>query len=312
MNSRAGPVDCRTRRAVIDIGSNSVKALVADVSSAAVDPIWEDGEQTRLAAGALPGAPLLPGPVAATAVAVARFAKHALRLGASTIRAIATSAAREAANPGILQHAVRTACGLEIEIASGDQEAAWSFAGASTLPGLAGGRLLVIDVGGGSTELASGVRGIADRTVSVALGAVRLMEALPPGDPPSADDLKRTREAARVVLERGLARWQRHSWETAVGVGGTPIILAQIDSDRAKAERDWKDEGRLTAERIAMLTDRLWTMPAAARRSMKGLPSERADVILFGAVLYETLTGLLSLREILVSSRGLRFGVLRS
>ena len=298
------------RRAVIDIGSNSVKALVANVSGSCVEPVWEASEQTRLAAGAGLGMPLQPGPVAATAAAVARLAERVLHLGSEKPRVFATSAARESSNPELLAAAIRAICGLEIEVISGSQEAALSFRGACTLPSLGAGRVLVIDVGGGSTELAAGLLGRLDFSTSLTIGAVRMMEALSTYENPTPADLARARALARATLERGLSSWPLFSVATAVGVGGTPIILAQVVEGRTITKRDWRDGARLTDLNVHSLTERLWATSLSARRSLAGLPAERADVILFGAVLYEALMGFLGLKEIRVSSRGLRFGAL--
>src|SRR5580704_15287804 len=104
------------RRAVIDVGTNSVKLLVADVSDSSVQPVVEDNEQTRLGAGFFETRRLQPGAIALTAQAVARFADRARELQAGSVRVIATSAAREPLNPGDLIAAIEHAAGLKVEI----------------------------------------------------------------------------------------------------------------------------------------------------------------------------------------------------
>src|SRR5271165_4706342 len=111
------------RRAVIDIGTNSIKLLVADVSDAGVEPVIEESEQTRLGAGFFGTNRLQPEAVARTAQAVLMFAGKARDLRAVSIRIIATSAARDAVNPGDLTSAIEAAAGLRVEIISGDEEA---------------------------------------------------------------------------------------------------------------------------------------------------------------------------------------------
>src|SRR5262245_30002819 len=167
------------RRAVIDIGTNSVKLLVADVAGPQVEPVHESAEQTRLGRGFYETHILQPAALAATAQAVAVFAKQAADIGAQSVRVFATSAARDAKNPGELLRAVEAACGLRVEIISGEQEAEWAFRGVTSDPALARQPLLLLDVGGGSTEFILGQGEHKHFRQSFPLGAVRLMETLP-------------------------------------------------------------------------------------------------------------------------------------
>ncbi len=144
------------RRAVIDVGTNSVKLLVADVAGDDVQPVWEESKQTRLGRGFYDTHRLQPAAVAATAKAVGDFASAARERGAASIRIIATSAAREAVNARELTVALETAAGLKVEIISGEQEADLVFQGVTTDPQLAQGPLLLLEVGGGSTEFIVG------------------------------------------------------------------------------------------------------------------------------------------------------------
>src|SRR5271165_1646513 len=139
------------RRAVIDVGTNSIKLLVAEVTGEIVEPVCETSEQTRLGAGFFDTHRLQAPAIAQTARAVASFAAKARELQAVTTRVIATSAARDAVNPGDLTSAIARAAGLKVEIISGEQEADWAFQGVTTDPQLAQAPLLLLDVGGGST-----------------------------------------------------------------------------------------------------------------------------------------------------------------
>src|SRR3974390_3543868 len=117
------------RRAVIDVGTNSVKLLVAEVAGRDVRPVWDDSKQTRLGGGFYETHRLHAESIAKTTDAVARFADGARARSASPIRVIATSAARDAGNPGELTSAITPASGLKVEIISGDSEAEWAFQG---------------------------------------------------------------------------------------------------------------------------------------------------------------------------------------
>src|SRR5262245_53089005 len=125
------------RRAVIDVGTNSVKLLVADVAGREVRPQLEDNRQTRLGEGFYEAHQLQPAPLQRTVEAIEEFVGIARQQQAKELRIIATSAARDARNPGDLTVAVERATGLKVEIISGEQEADWAFQGVTTDPGLA-------------------------------------------------------------------------------------------------------------------------------------------------------------------------------
>lgn len=167
------------RRAVIDVGTNSVKLLVADVAGQQLQPIREQSKQTRLGRGFYETHRLRPEAIAATASAAAGFAATAQSCGAVSIRVIATSAAREAVNAAELTAAIEQAAGLKVEVISGDQEADWGFQGVTTDPQLAQAPLLLLDVGGGSTQFTLGQGQHISFRHSFPLGTVRLMETLP-------------------------------------------------------------------------------------------------------------------------------------
>src|SRR5579863_9057007 len=114
------------RCAVIDVGTNSIKLLVADVAGVVVEPVWEGSEQTRLGAGFFETRRLKSPAIEHTAKAVAAFAVRAHELGAVSTRVIATSAARDALNADDLTSAIERAAGLKVEILSGEQEAEWA------------------------------------------------------------------------------------------------------------------------------------------------------------------------------------------
>src|SRR3954471_1236318 len=172
-------------RAVIDIGTNSVKLLVAEVSGGRVDPLYEGSEQTRLGAGFYEAHRLLPEAIAKTAEAVRAFVENAERFGPVTLHVIATSAARDAVNQGELVDAIRRATARELAVISGDLEAEWAFSGVACDPKLAEQALLVMDIGGGSTEFIVGAKGERRAGKSFQIGSVRLLEKFPPSDPPT-------------------------------------------------------------------------------------------------------------------------------
>lgn len=307
-----------TRRAVIDIGTNSVKLLVADVSAAAVEPVWEGSEQTRLGRGFYDDHRLRPEAIADTAKAVAQFANTARAQGASHLRVIATSAARDAVNADELLAAVRAASGVAVEVISGEQEADWAFQGVLTDDSLGDQPVLLLDVGGGSTEFILGHAGHALFRDSFKLGTVRLLEATRLADPPAPAELAALRTQLRAFLDHEVRpRLAPHLAQLSpalpclVGTGGTTSILARMELQLADYDRDRIEATRFTAERLRWHVERLWCLSLAERRQLPGLPPKRADVILFGAAIYEAVMEGFGLAELRVSTRGLRFAAVR-
>ena len=309
-----------SRRAVIDVGTNSVKLLVADVGSGVITPVLEMGEQTRLGRGFYETRVLQREAIERTAAVIARFVQQGRELGATDVRPFATSAARDARNADELVSAVRTSAGCDLRIISGDVEAEWAFRGAASAPALDGHLFLLIDVGGGSTEFILGRGGHCHFSQSVPLGTVRTLEALPHGDPPTSAELtayrRRTAEFLRSevrphlgpVLEKERARGAQPA--LLAGTGGTASILAMMEARLTTFDRDRIEAVRLAAGSVGGWVEKLWGMPLAERRLLPGLPAERADVMLAGVVIFEAVMEEFGFRDLRVSTRGLRFTAL--
>jgi exopolyphosphatase / guanosine-5'-triphosphate,3'-diphosphate pyrophosphatase len=312
------------RRAVIDVGTNSVKLLVADVASHEVQPVREDSKQTRLGRGFFESHRLQAEAIAATTLAVTRFADAARALKAGSIRVIATSAAREATNAADLVTAVQDASGLPLEIISGDQEADWAFQGVTTDPELARRPLLLLDVGGGSTEFILGQGEQKHFRQSFRLGTVRLLETIPPSDPPTKAEFAETRQwirdfiAKKIVPELQPALRREVELQAArkpvelVGTGGTTSILARMEARLDDYDRVRIEATRLSLERVRWHNEQLWALPLARRQDIVGLPRKRADVILAGVTIFEAVMESLGFCELRVSTRGLRFAAVMS
>jgi exopolyphosphatase/guanosine-5'-triphosphate,3'-diphosphate pyrophosphatase len=301
------------RRAVIDVGTNSVKLLVADVAGRHVCPVHEESRQTRLGQGFYETRRLQPENIACTAEAVWEFGEIARERHAGSVRVIATSAARDAVNPDDLTTAIERACGFKTEIISGAREAEWAFQGATTDPGLAARPLLLLDVGGGSTEFILGHGAKMEFARSFPLGTVRLMEKFPPGDPPARPAFTACLEwlaqflqnEVRPLLEPAL---KNEAGEIQLaGTGGTSSILACLEKKLETFDREAIESTTLSFEKVAAHRRHLWQLPLAKRRTVPGLPRNRADVILTGALIYETVMEEFGFEALRVSTRGLRF-----
>jgi exopolyphosphatase / guanosine-5'-triphosphate,3'-diphosphate pyrophosphatase len=308
-----------TRRAIIDVGTNSVKLLVADVERHDVRPILEESKQTRLGRGFYETHELQPEPIAKTAKAVMTFANQAQDLSAVSIRVIATSAARDAVNAQTLISAIETAAALKVEIISGDQEAEWAFQGVTTDPELASLPLLLLDVGGGSTEFILGKGEHKHFQHSFPLGTVRLMEKVPHSDPPSLEELAHCLDWLKTFFKMEVLPKLGPKMDSEkksdkiraglqlVGTGGTASILARMELQADDYDRERIEATRLSLERVRWHVENLWSMPLEKRQQIVGLPKKRADVILTGAAIYEAVMEQFGFFELRVSTRGLRF-----
>jgi exopolyphosphatase / guanosine-5'-triphosphate,3'-diphosphate pyrophosphatase len=302
------------RRAVIDIGTNSIKLLVADVRGRHVDPVHEESRQTRLGKNFYDTRRLQPEAVACTAEAVWEFAEIARERQAETIRVIATSAARDAVNKDDLISTIERASGLKVEIISGEQEAAWVFQGVTANSDLARRPLLLLDVGGGSTEFILGRGAEKHFAESFPLGTVRLLEKFPHSNPPKRIEFERSRDWVENVLRREVRpklepplRREGNGNVQLAGTGGTVSILSRIESGLNRFDREEIERTVLSFDRVVAIRKELWRLPLAKRREIVGLPKMRADVILTGVLIYEIIMREFGFAQLRVSTRGLRF-----
>ena len=303
------------RRAVIDIGTNSVKLLLALVDGGSVMPLREESEQTRLGAGFYESHVLQPEAIAHTARVVGRFANIAREEEATSVRVIATSAARDATNQSDLLSAIRSASGLTAEVISGEQEADWAFLGVRSSPAVTDESLLIVDVGGGSTEFILGHGSSQAFRQSFPLGTVRLLEQTRPADPPADADWQQCARRLHGFLAaklqpviQPLLEGARASEITLVGTGGTTSMLAAIELGLTRFDREKIEQTILSLQKVQAIRARLWSLSLRERQAIPGLPANRADVILFGAAIVEGIMDALGFRQLRVSTRGLRFG----
>ena len=301
------------RRAVIEVGTNSIKLLVADVRGREVAPVLEESRQTRLGKGFYEANRLQPEAVARTAEAVREFAEIAREKSATAIRVIATSAARDAVNPTDLTTAIERAAGLKTEIITGDREAEWAFQGVATDAELAGLPLLLLDVGGGSTEFILGRGAKKSFARSFPLGTVRLLEQFPHSDPPTHGEFATCQDWVQQFLRDEVRPRLGPAWKTKtgdirlVGTGGTTSILARIEQKLDRFDREKIERTTLSFEEVVAQRNTLWRLPLAERKEIPGLPKQRADVILTGVLIYETVMEEFGFPALRVSTRGLRF-----
>ena len=308
------------RRAVIDVGTNSIKLLVADVSGRDVWPVHEESRQTRLGKGFYATHRLQPEAVAHTAAVVWEFVQVARERNTDAIRVVATSAARDAQNPGDLTAAIERAADVKVEIISGDREAELVFQGVTSDAKLAKQPLLLLDVGGGSTEFILGHGMQKHFAESFPVGTVRLLEKFPHSDPPARGEFAACRDWIKNLLRSEvrpkLEPAMRHEAKSGlkaggemalVGTGGTTSILARMEKRLDRFDRERIESTVLSQQRIVAHRRHLWSLSLAKRKEVVGLPKQRADVILTGVLIYEMVMEEFGFQQLRVSTRGLRF-----
>lgn len=304
------------RRAVIDVGTNSVKLLVADVIGSDVIPIDERSKQTRLGRGFYETHLLQPDAISATAEAVQKFCEKAKALHATKIRIFATSATRDARNAADLLKAIQARSGLSAKIISGEQEAEWVFEGVTSDSRFANMPLLILDVGGGSTEFILGENREQYFRNSFRLGTVRLFEQLKPTDPPGSGELARCRDYLKKFLDEQIAPELEPALHGCaktihlIGTGGTTTILARMEKQLAEFDREQIESSRLSLEQVRAHVERHWNLSLEERKEIIGLPPKRADVILTGLAIYEAVMERFGFTELRVSTRGLRYAAI--
>ncbi len=302
--------------AVIDIGTTSVKLLVVHISARGVTRIHEESEQTRLGQGFYTSRVLEKSAIQRTSKAVENAASKARLHQAQSIHTIATSAVREAHNQQELIEAVQASTGLKVRVISGEEEANLVYDGVASAPEYHLRDLLVVDVGGGSSEFILG-QGI-DRKLrqSFPLGTVRLLDAFPPSDPPSHAELDKV--MARVdqlfiseilpVMAPNLGH-PNPTKPVLIATGGTATLLAMMHGVTDVFNPQQIEALVLNYADVYERKEKLWAMPVRMRQQIVGLPSSKVDVILMGTAIVEAIMRHLGLLELRVSIGGLRFGL---
>jgi exopolyphosphatase/guanosine-5'-triphosphate,3'-diphosphate pyrophosphatase len=296
-----------TRLAAIDIGTNSTKMTVADVDERGqVSVLSEVSDVTRLGEGVDQSKRLNDDAIRRTLDAIMRFAEQARQQGASTVLAAGTSALRDASNGPEFIAQAKAHAGVDIEVITGNREAELAYAAVRSDPSLAlsaDAPLLVFDIGGGSTELILGdAKGVGQHK-SLDIGAVRLTERFLKSDPPTQDEVDQAAHYAEELLRTFAAPETR---PVVAGIGGTTVNIASVTQD-GKGE---VHGATLAASEVRSALERFRNVPLAERRQIPGLEPKRADVIIAGALILSRLLARFNADHLVVSIRGLRYGLL--
>lgn len=305
LNSGSGPTlrpsgMCSTRIASIDIGSNTLRLLIAQPATAAdaIEP-WEEicyaHRISRLGEGLHHSGRLGEAGMQRTLDALKAFKalidKHHIEAG--SIRAVATAAVREAENGEAFRKEVLAQTGIDIRIIGGDLEAALSLKGAaSVLSPETREDMLLFDIGGGSTEFIRAHDGKVIDGISRKLGVVRLVEAHLKSDPPSAEDFRAMQASATEHLQQVEAFWQQrsaHRPRHLVGTAGTVTTLMAVQMEMATYDAHKINNARIDRAGFIALRDRLLAMTHEERLAIPAIEAGRADLIIAGLAIIEAI-----------------------
>lgn len=294
-------------KAVIDLGTNTVLMVVGRLGADGSVELLDDAHGiARLGQGVDAGRRIGPEAAARVCGFLRRYRERAVSLGAREVTAFGTSALRDAANREEFISQVEREVGIPLIPVSGAEEARLTFIGAGfglDLPPRYG----VLDIGGGSTELAIGAAGRLETSGSVDLGAVRLTERCFPTLPPTEVQVAAAREASDSLLA-GLPACP--SEVPLVGVAGTVTTLGALDLGLTRFDAEELNGYRLTADRVKVWSDRLLGLSLAEARDLPAVDDDRADIIAAGSLILRHALRRFGSDAILVSTRGLRYGLL--
>ena len=300
------------RIAFVDIGTNTILCLIAELKNDGSFEVLDDlAEITRLGQGIYQTGRISPEGEERSLEILRRYLDRCKRLNVEEIMAVGTSALRDARNSAEVRARFKEQLGFDVRVISGDEEAAYAFLAVQRGLPLNQRELLVVDVGGGSTELIRGDGAGVSQAVSLNIGSVRLTEQFLHSDPVRKEEC----EKMRVAIERELAalpqRWLKdRSILTLVGIAGTFTTLSAVEKKLVHYAHGEVHGSRLdlseVRRQVALFQDRT----IAERKMIPGLEPQRADVILAGAILIERIMTLFHSRQVIVSDQGVRYGLL--
>jgi exopolyphosphatase/guanosine-5'-triphosphate,3'-diphosphate pyrophosphatase len=301
-----------TAVAAIDCGTNSTRLLVADENGGELIRLMRI---TRLGQGVDRENTLAPEAIARTVDVLREFRRSMDGFGVDRVRMVATSAVRDAQNGAVFTEAAREAVGTVPEVLSGLEEGKLAYRGASADLDPFEGDTLVVDIGGGSTEITLG-RGGTVSSVSLQLGCVRLTERFLTSDPPTPDEVVATRIAIADALTWGEQRMPEllglDTRRRLVGLAGTVSTLASLKLKIAAYDADRLHHATLSLSEVVDLSAMLASLSAAERSRLVGMVPGREDVILGGALVLEVVAARYQCPEVIVSEKDILDGIVLS
>ncbi len=305
-----------TIRAAIDIGTNSFHLVVARLAEhGGFEILTNEKEMVRLGQGAGEMKQLAADAIDRGIAALDRLAQVATSFGDVELVAVATSAVREASNRREFLDRARDEVGIDVEVISGFEEARLIHRGVLHALPVFDRRLLLVDIGGGSTELLVGEGGSVIEARSMKLGAIRLTErffakAASKGRAPTAGEQRECRQYVRAALAPVVHELGGHQPEIAIGSSGTATTLAAMAAAARGQDVRLMNAVEFTAAELDTVVEAILSSGAAARRKLAGLDERRSDIIVGGAVLLHEIFSMFGLDSMTISGFALREGVL--
>ena len=297
------------KKAVIDIGSNSVKFLVSELASdGIIKNILDTNEIARLGEGLEKDGLLTEEAIKRNTEAVRGFYEKAVEMGACEVKAVGTMALRKAKNRDEFLKRVKNACGLEISVVPGEEEARLSYLGVLSGFSFEDEAVTAFDTGGGSTEFIFGEGRELKERFSINLGANRIKENYLISDPVSDAEIKRAREdILNELKDAGIKK--EHS--LLIGIGGTVTTMASVKAKMEVYDADKIQGSVLTKADVEAELAMCKNMTVEERRRIVGLHPKRAEIVVAGALIVDTIMETAGAKELKVSDRGLRHGLMK-
>lgn len=300
----------------VDIGTNSVRLLICRKhDSGAQDGAFEDilrlVEVTRLGEGVNSTRTIKPEAMERTLETLGRYKELMERHGVEKVRVVSTSAMRDAKNSADFIALTKERLGLDIEVISGKEEGQLTFAGALGPDSLVPPDLpvVVIDVGGGSTEFIYGVEGELFGATSIDIGSVRLSELLFKHDPPLAGEIENVRDMIEEMAAPLLGVIASFSPSAAVAVAGTATQLAALKLELEPYDPKIVHGSRISRRELRALIDKLAVLNIEERKALKGMHPQRADVIVAGALILDEALSAINVDEMSISEHDILDGI---
>ena len=295
------------RVAAVDLGTNSTRLLVADVEDGSLSDVERETRITRLGEGVDRRRRLLPVPITRVRNVLTDYRRTIERLGGERTLVIATSAVRDAENGEAFLGEIEWSYGFATRLLTGDEEAALTLAGVANDRALGQGTVIV-DIGGGSTELvAGGPEGVRWHD-SLDIGSVRLTERFLHSDPPTQGELGEAATAVRALLAERVPDEIRGETRSAIGVAGTVTSIAALALGLEEYDRDRVHGFELSADALDAQLERLASVPLEERRGLRPLDPDRAPVIVGGAVIAREVLTYFGLDRLQTSERDILDG----
>lgn len=312
---RVRPGADANRLAAIDVGTNSIRLIIAELDGDSYRVLDDEKEITRLGAGLAETGRMSAAAMERSVQAVRRMREIADGFGAGTVCAVGTAVARDASNASELCDTMLRETGVELEIISPEREAQFAYRSVAAAFDLSETSAAIVDIGGGSTEVVLCSRGLIEAVYPIAMGAVRLTEMFGGPEECTGSRWSEMRDAIRAEIKRVVGK-PPFVPQMMIGTGGTLTTLASMMLHERRGPL-WAQEGAPGVRGLEMqrsefrhLLDRLRKMPVGERARVPGLPADRADIIVSGVAIADLLMKRLGVNELRVHDRGIRDGLL--